>query len=152
MSDPQQVNEAVTIVKRLQTFDLNTMLSGARKVPRGVVVIRSRDFSKGGAKYQRTEVSVPDEEALKALNLAEYAASPEVVKAGNLLQRFVSFDPGVIVEAKNYLPTGMIDMAVGGGAAMPPIGINININCKKLSERVYWPIAVEETAPFEEPG
>jgi hypothetical protein len=146
MNGNKKVGDVVQLVKRLQTFDLDEMLDGVAKIPKGVVEIRTRDLRRRRGRYQTVSVSIRDEEALKRLDVDKYeeVLTPQVAKAARLLKDKMSFDPVVLREAKNYLPHGMLDMAVGAPDTAAGI-FNFNFNCRKLEGTQYdWPVPIDE--------
>ena len=139
----KKVQQVVDLVRRLQSFHLEHAFEAVSKAPKGGgIKIRVRQWAGAGEEYRQTNISVLDGKALKNVDLAELKkkVSPEAYKAALLLQRDMSFDPVVLAEVSNQLPPGMIDIEMGGTGQMAAVGINININCKKIGTRPYWPV------------
>jgi hypothetical protein len=141
-SREEKAARVVDLVRRLQSFHLEDALAAATKAPPDAFQFRVTEWTAQGREYRTTKITLHSEKALKSFDLTslKHTLSPQAYKAAYLLQRDMSFDPLVIAEAKNYLPTGMIDLAIGGEkVAMPPIGINLNFNCRAVAGRPYWP-------------
>jgi hypothetical protein len=115
-----------------------------KKIPPGIISVKSRKFTWKGGDYLRVEVTILDRKALQSLDLDQYAdvASPEVIKAGKILQRYATFDPEVLRAAQSHLPKGMI--SAGGGEVAGGVENNQNFNKGGYVPGKYWPIAFIE--------
>ncbi len=136
----EEAARVVNLVRRLQSFHLEDALAAATKAPPAAFQLSVTGWSCRGSEYRTTKITLRDEKALKKVDLEalKRTLSPQAYKAAYLLQRDMSFDPLVIAEATNHLPSGMINLGIGELAA-PGVGINLNFNCKSAAQRTYWP-------------
>lgn len=150
MADKKQINDTIEAIKRLQTFNGIGMLRGIRTIPKEVGGVQIKSTKLRQTSFISTSITLKDEEALKKLDTGKLRKiDPKLAKAVDIIKR-IDFSPEIIDEVVNYLPSGMLDMSLGGVAANT--GININFNCKRLPEGGYWPVALEEIETFRIPS
>lgn len=136
----QKVRHMVDLVRRLHSFRPDEAMAAAARAPDGIFRLEVHDWTYRGQDYRTTKLRLSDNRALKRLNLEKFSARrvrAPAIKAAELLQREMAFEPEVVAEVQNLLPAGMVELGVGGETAANNVGFNFQ--CKRLPSGEYWP-------------